>query len=137
MDSHRSAPSMRRVKPRLVHVIFPATGADRPLRLLRVGLRDTSRADAPSPVLAETKVGPLVVPGDGTTVDVVLEPSDAAAQAIDALGPGEATVFAHAAATERDGIDEGDFLSTVSVPLSPGGDIDVPVTYLPVSSAPG
>ena len=128
---------MRCVEPRLVHVIFPSTGADRPVHLLRVGLRDTSRADAASPVLAEAKVGPLLVPGDGTTVDVLLEPSDAAAQAIDALGHGEATVFAHAAATEREGIEEGDFLSTVSVPLSPRGDIDVPVTYLPITPAPG
>lgn len=124
---------MSRVQPRLVHVIFPATGADRPVAQLRVGLRDTSRADAASPVLAESTTGPLLVPGGGSTVDVVIEAGDVAAQAIESLGPGEVTVFAHAAAAARDDIEEGDYLSTVAVPLPPDGDIELRVTYLPVS----
>ena len=113
----------------LVRVAFPATGRERLVRELRVGLRDASRADAPDTVLVEVEVGPVVVPAAGSVVEV----SVPVARAAD-LPADDVRVYALAGSALPDVV-AGDFLSTTAVRLPSALVVDLPLTWLPLTDA--
>lgn len=111
---------MRTVRARLV---FPPTGVRHVLPQVSVGIEDVSWADAAAAKVGEAFLTAVEVPSEGMVVEVDV--------------PAEDPVMGHRYSVRAHGgqgtdVQQGDFLTTQSVPVALEGDeaVDVPLRYL-------
>lgn len=112
----RTVASMKTVRASLT---FPATGVEHRLPVVRVLVEDVSKADAAASVVGSADLHDVVVPAEGTTVDVDVDyPGEPAGARL--------TVRAHGSANgDSDRFAAGDFLSMQSIP--PADEVVIPL----------